>query len=67
MAIIKAVKHVPKFAPMIIPKQFSFFINLEDNKEIDIAVTPEDDCIIADDIHPIRNDLNFVLTDLVIK
>ena len=40
---------------------------LEDNKEIDIAVTPEDDCIIADDIHPIRNDLNFVLTDLVIK
>ena len=62
IAIINVVKHVPKLAPIIIPKHSLCLINLEDNKVIAIAVTPDDDWIKADAIHPIKKLLNFVLT-----
>lgn len=67
IANIKVVIQVPRLAPIMIPKQSLGLMYLEDNKEIAIAVVPEDDCIIAADKKPIKKLLNVVLTDFDIN
>ena len=67
IAVINVVIHVPKFAPIIIPKQSFGFINLDDNKDIASAVVPEEDWINAAQKNPNRKLLNFVFTDLLIN
>ncbi len=66
IATIKVVKHVPKLAPIIIPKHCFGLMKLDDNSAIEIAVIPEDDWIKAEAIQPHKKDLNFVLTDFCI-
>ena len=63
IAKINAVKQVPKFAPIIIPRHSFCLIYFEDNRAIAIAVTPDEDCIKAEARQPHKNDLNLVFTD----
>ena len=67
IAVINVVIQVPKLAPIIIPKQSFGFINLDDNKDIAIAVVPDEDWISAAHKNPNRKLLNFVFTDFVIN
>ena len=66
IAIINVVTQVPRFAPIIIPKQSLGLIYFDDNKVIAIAVVPEEDCIAAEAISPNKKLLNLVFTDFVI-
>ncbi len=44
IAKIKEVIHVPRLAPIIMPRQSSSLMYFDESKEILMAVTPEDDC-----------------------
>jgi len=66
IAKMKVVKHVPIFAPIIIPKHSFGFIYFDDNNEIAIAVVPEEDWISAEAIHPTKKLLKLVFTEFVI-
>ena len=61
IAAMNVVKHVPKLAPIIIPKHVFLFIYFVVKREIAIAVIPDDDWIIAEPIAPTKKLFNFVL------
>lgn len=52
IAVINVVKQVPKFAPIMIPKHSFGLIRFAESNEIEIAVTPDDDWIIAAVMQP---------------